>query len=420
MSPSRRPAWLDSMTNVLPDLSDRRRFGLLAGVRVLDLTSSLAGPYATLLLADMGAEVVKIERAGAGDDARQWGPPFLDGLSLWYASVNRNKASVTLDYASAAGKAVLDRLVQQADVVVTNLRPVVQEKLGIDHRSLQAIRPDLVYCSITGFGLTGRRRDLASYDLIAEGQSGVMDLTGEPDSPPQKVGTPAADLLAGMDGAFAVVAALFDRQRTGHGHVIDVSLVESMTRFLTPRVVSYLGSGEVPRRSGGRDSVIAVYQAFDTADDPITLGLANDRTFQRFCQVSGRPEWADDPAYADNRARRERRPELVSRIQEVLRTRTRAEWLEAFAAAGVPAGPINTVADLAEDEDLLERGMLFSIPVDGASPIPQVGTGWQLDGAPNGGATAPRPLGADTDDVLQRWAGITAADIVELRRSGVV
>ena len=409
-----------TMPPILPDLSDRERFSLLAGVRVLDLTSSLAGPYATLLLADMGAEVVKVERPGAGDDARQWGPPFLDGLSLWYASVNRNNASVTLDYATAAGKKVLDRLVEQADAVVTNLRPAVQEKLGVDHPSLQAIRKDLVHCSITGFGLTGRRRDLPSYDLIAEGHSGVMDLTGETDSPPQKVGTPAADLLAGMDGAFGVVAALFDRQRTGRGHVVDVSLVESMTRFLTPRVVSYLGSGEVPRRSGGRDSVIAVYQPFDTADYPITLGLANDRTFRRFCEVAGRPDWADDPAYLDNRSRRERRAKLVARIQEVLRTRTRAEWLEAFAAAGVPAGPINTVADLAVDEGLLERGMLFAIPVQGASPIPQVGTGWHLDGAPNGGATAARALGADTDDVLCRWAGLSGVEVADLRQAGVV
>jgi crotonobetainyl-CoA:carnitine CoA-transferase CaiB-like acyl-CoA transferase len=407
-------------TPVLPHLSDRPRFGLLAGVRVLDLTSSLAGPYATLLLADMGAEVAKIERPGVGDDARQWGPPFLDGLSLWYASVNRNKASVTLDYAALDGKAVLDRMVAQVDVVVTNLRPSVQEKLGVDHSSLQAIRPDLIHCSITGFGLTGRRRDLASYDLIAEGYSGVMDLTGEPESPPQKVGTPAADLLAGMDGAFAVVAALFDRQRTGRGHVVDVSLVESMTRFLSPRIVPYLGSGEVPHRSGGRDSVIAVYQAFDTADHPITLGLANDRTFSRFCQVAGRTEWLDDPAYADNRARRERRPELVARIQEVLRTRTRAEWLEAFAAAGVPAGPINTVADVAVDDGLLERGLLFSLPVEGGSPVPQVGTGWLLDGAPNGGASPPRPLGADGDEVLHRWAGLAPGEIGDLRRAGVV
>src|SRR5882762_1418208 len=420
MPSGRYPAWLDTMTTVLPDLSDRPRFGLLAGVRVLDLTSSLAGPYATLLLADMGAEVVKIERPGIGDDARQWGPPFLDGLSLWYASVNRNKASVTLDYAAPDGKAVLDRMVAEVDVVVTNLRPPVQEKLGVDHRSLQALRWDLVHCSITGFGLTGRRRDLASYDLIAEGYSGVMDLTGEPESPPQKVGTPAADLLAGMDGAFAVVAALFDRQRTGQGHVIDVSLVESMTRFLSPRIVPYLGSGEVPRRSGGRDSVIAVYQAFDTADHPITLGLANDRTFSRFCQVTGRSDWLDDPGHADNQVRRQRRSDLVARIQEVLRTRSRAEWLEAFAAAGVPAGPINTVADVAVDDGLLERGMLFSLRVDAGPSIPQVGTGWHLDGAPNGGASAPRPLGADSDDVLHRWAGLAPAEIAGLRAAGVV
>jgi crotonobetainyl-CoA:carnitine CoA-transferase CaiB-like acyl-CoA transferase len=386
----------------LPTLESTPRFALLDGIRVLDLTSSVAGPYATLLLADLGAEVAKIERPGTGDDVRAWGPPFLDGESLWYLSVNRNKASVVLDYATSDGYETLLSLVRAADVVVINLRPAVAERARVDYESLRAVRPDLVYCAITGFGLTGRRRDMVSYDLVAEGYSGVMDLTGEPESGPQKVGTPAADMLAGMDAAYAVVAALFDRSRTGCGHLLDISLVESMTRFLTPRVVPYLGSGELPRRSGGRDSVIAVYQALDTADEPITLGLGNDRIFARFCAVVDRADWSADPRYCDNRQRRAHRRELVEQIQAVLRTQPRRHWLAAFEAAGVPAGPINTVAEVAADEDLVDRGLFFSIRGSGA-PIPQVGTGWHLDGAPNGSASTPPRLGADTDRILAAW-----------------
>ncbi len=404
----------------LPGLDQGARFGLLDGVRVLDLTTSIAGPYATLLLADLGAEVAKVERPGAGDDVRGWGPPFLDGESLWYLSVNRNKASVTLDYSKPAGYGALLGLVRAADVVVVNLRPGVQERLGVDYETLRREKPDLVFCAITGFGLTGRRRDLVSYDLVAEGHSGVMDLTGEPDGGPQKVGTPAADMLAGMDAAYAVVAALFDRQRTGRGHLLDVSLAESMTRFLTPRVVTYLGSGEVPRRSGGRDSVIAVYQAFDTADEPITLGLGNDRIFGRFCALVGRSDWAANPDYADNQARRARRPELVELIQKVLLERPRTEWLAAFEEAGVPAGPINTVADVAADPAFVERGLLFSIEADGRHPIPQVGTGWHLDGAPNGAASAPPRLGADTEAILSGWAGLRSENVDALRDQGLV
>src|SRR5262245_6254563 len=275
-------------------------FDLLAGVRVIDLSTSIAGPYAAMLLGDMGAEVIKIERPGSGDDARAWGPPFIDGDSLWYVAVNRNKRSVALDFSTPRGRDALRALIKTSDVVIVNQPPRVQTKLAIDAATCRELRADIIHASITGFGLDGERSDWTCYDLIAEGYSGVMDLTGEPDSPPQKVGTPAADMLAGQDAAFAAVAALFDRTRSGQGKIIDIALVDSMTRFLSCRIVPYLGSGEVPRRSGGKDSVIAIYQPFDTADAPITLGLGNDNVWRRFWELVGQPEIAETPGYSSN------------------------------------------------------------------------------------------------------------------------
>lgn len=403
----------------LPAPPATRPLGLLAGTRVLDLTTSVAGPYGALLLADMGAEVVKIERLRGGDDSRAWGPPFLDGESLWFLSVNRNKRSVALDHAGAAGRAVLHDLVRQADVAIVNLVPRVQEKLGVDYATLAAVRPDLVFVSLTGFGLTGARRDLPCYDLIAEGLSGVMDLTGEAEGAPQKVGTPAADLLAGMDAAYAVVCALLDRARTGRGHKIDISMVESMTRFMTPRLVAYLGSGELPRRSGARDSVIAVYQTFEAADGPLTLGLGNDAIWKRFWEAVGRPERGADPALSTNAARRAARAGIVAEIQAILGTRPRAYWLERFAAAKVPAGPINRLDEVAADPELARRGLLYAIAGAGA-PIPQVGLGIRVDDRASGPGLPPPALGAHTEEVLAGWLGYSAERIAALRAEGVV
>ncbi len=394
-------------------------FGLLSGVTVLDLTNSVAGPYATLLLADLGAEVLKIEAPGAGDDSRHWGPPFQNGTSLWFLSLNRNKQSITLDYGRPAGRDILYRLVEMSDTVVMNLRPGVQRKLGLDYESLRARRPDLIFCSITGFGLSGPKRELRSYDLIAEGYSGVMDLTGEPDRDPQKIGTPAADMLAGMDAAFGVIAALFDRERTGRGHLIDVSLVESMARFLTPRIVPYLGSRDIPRRSGGTDSPIAVYQTFHTADLPITLGLGNDAIFLRFCEAVERPEWTRDSRFASNPERRAVREELVALIQAELVKRPRAEWLERFRASGVPAGPINRVDEVLAEEQLAARGLFYQVPGE-PDPVGQVGTGWHLDGAANGYRLPPPALGADTQEVLSQRLGMGAEELRVLGERGII
>jgi len=403
----------------LPSAPARDGFALLAGIRVLDFTTSVAGPYCTQQLADMGAEVIKIERPGGGDDARAWGPPFLDGESLWFLSVNRGKASVALDYSTAAGRAVLDDLVRRADVVVVNMVPRAQVKLGLDAGTLTAIKPDLIHASITGFGLDGERAERPCYDLIAEGYSGVMDLTGEADGDPQKVGAPAADLVSGMDAAYAIVCALFDRLRTGRGRIIDVAMVESMTRFMATRLVPYLGSGEVPKRSGAKDSVIAIYQVFHTADLPMTLGLGNDAIWKRFWAAVEKPEYAADPRYATNADRRAARADIVADIQAILKARRRDEWLERFAAANVPAGPIYRADEVTQDRALLQRGLFYAMH-DGERRIPQVGIGIHVDGAAGYHHGPPPRLGADGERVLREVLGYDAERVRALRDDKII
>lgn len=404
----------------LPPASGTTPLNLLEGIRVLDLTTSIAGPYASLLLADFGAEVLKIERPGRGDDARAWGPPFLDGESLWFLSVNRNKHSVTLDYAQPAGLEALHALVEVADVIIINQVGRSQKKLGIDYARLKAINPRLVHVSISGFGLTGSKTDQPCYDLIAEGYSGVMDLTGEsPESDPQKVGTPAADLLSGSDAAMAVLAALIDRGRTGKGHEIDIAMVESMARFMTPRIIPYLGSGELPRRSGGTDSVIAIYQTFRTADHPITLGLGNDAIWKRFCEAIGRPEMANDVRYGDNPGRRKYRAEIVREVQAVLLRQQREHWLQLFAEARIPSGPINRLDQVVSDPVLTERGLFYAAQRNGTA-VPQVGLGIRVDGNCNTYRKHPPRLGEDTRQAFASWLGWNEEAMNELDQAGLL
>ncbi len=393
----------------LPIVQTGAGFSFLSGIRVIDLTTSVAGPYGTMLLSDFGAEVIKIERP-EGDDAREWGPPFLDGQALWFSAVNRNKKSVVLDLRHEEGRAALRAMVRQADVFVTNQLPDVQRKLGLDADSIRRLRPDIVFVSITGFGLSGNRADLTCYDLIAEGYSGIMDLTGESGGPPQKIGAPAADMLAGQDAAMATMAALIDRRRSGQGHVIDVSLVESMTRFLACRISSYLGSGEVPTRSGGKDSVIAIYQPFETADLPINLGLGTDAIWKRFWEAVGDPAYGQDADFASNARRRENREAIVARIQAILRQRPRGDWLALFEEFRIPAGPINRIDEVAHDEDLQKRGLFFALR-DGMGRVsPQIGLGIQIDGQTCIPRSLPPRLGEHTEEELARLRG-QAADL---------
>ena len=392
---------------------------LLAGVRVIDVTTSLAGPYASLLLADLGAEVIKIERPGMGDDSRHWTPPELGGKALWYCSVNRNKRSVALDYSTEAGRNVLFDLIRTSDVFLTNQLPKVQAKLGIDWKSVSAAKPDIVFVSLTGFGLEGARSNDPCYDLIAEGYSGVMDLTGAPESGPQKVGTPAADLLGGADAALGCIAALFERRKSGSGHLVDIALVDSMVRFMTPKLVSYMGTGIVPRRTGGTDSVVAVYQVFETADAPMTLGLGNDNTWRRFCKAVGREDLLSDPALTSNAGRVVERARLVAEIAPILRTRSREAWLELFNRENVPAGPINSLDQVVADQELRNRGLFYSVD-DGGVDLPQVGLGMKVDRESAGCARPPQHLGQDTETVLEELLGYDKGRIASLRQEQVI
>lgn len=382
----------------LPIQDAAQGFQLLSGYTILDLTTSVAGPYATMLLSDFGAEVLKIERP-QGDDARHWGPPFLHGQSLWFSAVNRNKKSVVLDLKSPQSMEQFHALLGQADALICNQPLDIQQKLGLDYEALKRHKPDLVFVSITGFGLDGARAGLTCYDLIAEGYSGVMDVTGAAGGSPQKIGAPAADMLAGQDAAMSTIAALLARHKTGKGAKIDISLAESMTRFLSCRISSYLGSGEVPTRSGGTDSVIAIYQSFDTADEPLNLGLGSDAIWRRFWKCVDNPAYASRPEFATNADRRAHRSEIVADIQALLLRRTRAQWLERFARDRIPAGPINRVDDVAHDAAFQERGLFFTLR-DGERLSPQVGLGIRIDGQSAAPRSAPPGLGEHTDAVL--------------------
>nr|WP_315598466.1 CoA transferase [uncultured Cupriavidus sp.] len=415
---------LDSSTamdtlNTLPLQTAGAGLACLKGIRVVDFTTSVAGPYGTLLLADLGAEVIKVEKRNGGDDTRSWGPPFLDGESLWFLSMNRNKRSVTIDLTRPEGQRVAHELVRKADVVVLNTGQRVQQKLGLDYDTLKSLHPRLIHVTVTGFGLDGERADLPCYDLIAEGYSGVMHLTGEADGPPQKVGTPAADLLSGQDIAMATLAALFERTQTGAGKRIDVSMVATMARFMSPRIVPYLGSGEAPNRSGGTDSVIAIYQVFDTADAPITLGLGNDAIWHRFWQAVGQPEYGHQPGFETNASRRASRASIVQAIADLLATQPRQHWLALFAQHRIPSGPINGIDELAADVPLRESGFLFTAQGT-AGRVPQVGLGIRFDGSSDVLRSPPPALGQDTERILKEELSMSETCIAGLIDSEIV
>ncbi len=403
----------------LPLSAHSNSFDALQNIKVLDLSTSIAGPYGCQLLADFGAEVIKIEKPIGGDDSRAWGPPFLNNESLWYLSVNRNKSSVVIDMTQPEGRRLLEKLVAQADVLVTNFLPKVQKKLEVDAAHLHQINPQLIHISLTGFGLEGERSSFACYDLIAEGYSGVMDMTGEIDQDPQKIGTPAADLLAGMDLAIATMAALIKRSRDRHGHSIDIAMVDSMTRFMTPRLISYLGSGALPRRDGAKESVIAIYQVFQTLDEPITLGLGNDAIWKRFWTALNEPNFILNGPYQSNVDRRQHRQELVSLIQDRLKMRPRNDWLKLFQANNIPAGPINRLDQISSDPEMLKRGMFYAVPKDGVV-IPQVGLGIQIDGEQSFCHKPPPSLGEDTSNVLRDWLNFSSDDIDQLLEHKII
>ncbi|NCT71000.1 MAG: CoA transferase [Xanthomonadaceae bacterium] len=398
----------------------------LAGVRVLDLTRVLAGPWCTQTLADLGADVIKVERPGSGDDTRGWGPPFLrdaDGNetteSAYYLCANRNKRSLTVDISTEEGQAVIRRLAQHSDVVVENFKVGDMARYGLDAQTLRASNPRLVYCSITGFGQDGPYAQRAGYDFAIQGLGGLMSVTGAADGEPQKVGVAVADLFTGMYAAVAILAALRHRDATGEGQVIDMALLDAQVAMLANLGSHYLVSGDVPPRQGNAHANIVPYQVFAVADGHLIVAVGNDRQFARLCELLGAPTLAGDVRFATNAGRVRHRDVLVPMLQSAFRSHDRQTWLASLEAAGIPCGPVNDIADVFADPQVLARGMVAHVEHPHAGAVPLVASPLKLSATPADLRHAPPLLGQHTDEVL-REAGYDDAEIAALRARGAI
>ena len=391
----------------------------LEGVRVVDLTRFMAGPFGTAMLGDYGADILKVEPPGEGDGARAWGPPFMGGESVYFLSVNRNKRSLTLNLRHPEGVALLLKLVDRADVLVENFTPGTMSRLGIGGEVLRERNPRLIYCAISGFGQSGPYRDRPAFDLILQGMGGVMSTTGEEGGGPVRVGIPIADIAGGMYAAYAIVLALLSRGRTGVGQFLDVSMMDAQISWLSYYVGIYLASGEVPPRRGSAHATVVPYQAFVCADGrSITLGTGNDRLFRRFCEIAGLT-LADDPRFGTNPDRIRHRAELIPMLEAVFRARPAGAWIEALGAAGVPCGPISTVDEIVRDPQVRAREMLVEIDHPSAGRITVPGLPIKFPGAPGSIRRPPPRLGEHTAEVLEEL-GVPADEIPRLRRLGVI
>jgi formyl-CoA transferase len=391
----------------------------LAGVRVVDLTRVMTGPYCTMMLADMGAEVIKVEQPGKGDDTRAWGPPFSAGEANYYLSVNRNKRSIALDLKSEGGKAILWKMIETADVVVENFSPGTIGRLGFDYDAVAARRPEIVYCSISGFGQTGPGRNWTAYDLILQGMSGIMSLTGQEDGPPTRVGIPIADMTSGMFAAYATVAALYRKANGGGGEFIDASLLGAQVSMLTYYTVNYHMNGIVARRVGNRHPTIAPYDTYPTADGFICLAIGNDALWGRFCGVMGWPELANDPRYARNQDRVARYQELTAMITAKFATMTTAELLAALGAVNVPCGPISSIDEVFANSQTQHERLARTVEHPTIGPLTVPGMPYHLRTADLEVNLPPPLLGEHTDTILTEL-GFDEAAIDTLRASGAV
>jgi crotonobetainyl-CoA:carnitine CoA-transferase CaiB-like acyl-CoA transferase len=393
--------------------------GPLAGYRVLDLARILSGPYCTMMLGDFGAEIIKVERPGAGDDTRHWGPPFVAGESAYYLSINRNKRSITVDFGQEAGREIVYALARTADVAIENFRPGTADRIGIGYERLRQENPRIVYCSISGFGQEGPYRDYPGYDALAQAMSGMMSISGEPDGTPMKHGMSIADIGAGMWAAFAIVSALLARERTGEGQAIDISLLDAQLSWLTYAAGNFFATGENPGRFGSAHPSIVPYQPFATADGYLMLAVGNDRLWQRFCDIVGEPELATQPGFATSAERVINREAVIDRIAAIMRKRTTEEWLRMLGEAGIPAGPINTVAQALTDPHVLAREVVVTLDHPMAGQVRATGIPAKLSATPGEVQSAPPLLGEHTDEVLGSL-GYGARDIARLRDDGVI
>jgi crotonobetainyl-CoA:carnitine CoA-transferase CaiB-like acyl-CoA transferase len=388
----------------------------LDGITVLDLTRVLSGPYCTMLLADMGARVIKIEQPGKGDDTRAWGPPFLEGESAYFLSINRNKESVTVDFKHPEGRRLLEQLVANSDVVVENFRPGTLAKLGLDYQSLAPRHPRLIYCSISGFGQTGPRAKEAGYDAVMQGEGGLMSITGDPGGPGVRLGVAIADVTSGMFAAYGVAMALFARERTGRGQEVDLAMLDTVAALLTYQAGNYFASGKVPARLGNRHPSIVPYETFSASDGDFVLAVGNDDQWRRFCAVAGLPE---DPRFATNRQRVTNYDAVRPLIADRLRTQPRQLWIDRLNAAGVPCGSVRNLQELFADPQIQARQMVAGIEHATIGDLRVLGVPVKLSDTPGAVRTPPPRLGEHTDAVLHDF-GFSDDAIADLRRQKVI
>ncbi|MGQ4877083.1 CaiB/BaiF CoA transferase family protein [Billgrantia sp. LNSP4103-1] len=401
----------------------------LEGVTVLDMSRVLAGPWAGQLFADLGARVIKIEHPGRGDDTRGWGPPWLadeqgveqadlERVAAYFLCANRGKQSLAVDIASDRGQALVRQLAEGADVVLENFKVGGLAKYGLDYASLKTLNPRLIGCSITGFGQDGPYAHRAGYDFMIQAMGGLMSVSGEPDGMPMKTGVAITDVMTGLYATIGVLAALHERSRSGEGRHVDVALLDVQVAALANQALNTLVSGASPQRHGNAHPNIVPYQAFACADGHLVLTVGNDGQFSRLAELVGHPEWASDPAYATNAARVGHRDALVPKLQAILMTRKRDEWLAELEARGIPAGPINTIAEVFDDPQVKHRGMQRTLK-RGELEVPQVACPLRFDNEPAVSEVAPPRLGQDSDAILAEM-GLSTEDIQRLRREGIV
>jgi crotonobetainyl-CoA:carnitine CoA-transferase CaiB-like acyl-CoA transferase len=400
--------------------------GPLTGLRVLDLTRVLAGPWATQMLADFGAEVIKIEKPGAGDDTRGWGPPFLtnadgtQGDAAYFQSANRGKWSVCIDMSVAEGQKLIRDLAAKSDIVIENFKVGGLAKYGLDYDALRKVNPRLIYCSITGFGQDGPFANRAGYDFMIQGMAGVMSITGEKDGSPMKMGVAFSDVFAGLHAVIGIQAALFHREKTGEGQHIDISLLDSQVAVLANQALNYLVGGKVPGRLGNAHPNIVPYQTFETNDGHIIMAVGNDRQYAEYCTIIGASHLANDEKYKTNRGRVENRDTLIPLLQPFMKARTTAQWVEAFEAASVPCGPINTIDQVFSNPQVLARGMQIGLTRDDGIQVPGVANPIVFSETPlDYDKPSPR-LGDGTEQILKNVLSLNPRDIASLKKSGAI
>ena len=391
----------------------------LEGVRVLDLTQIMAGPYCTMMLADMGADVVKVEKPNGGDDTRRMGPPFIEGESAAFLGINRNKRSIVIDLRSDPGRELAQRMARESDVLVQNFRPGSLDRMGLGYEQVREINPAIVYCTISGFGATGPYAQRGGFDLVTQGMSGLMSVTGHAGSPPVKVGVPLCDLNAGMFGAIGILTAYINRLRTGQGQHVDTSLLEGGIAYTFWESAMFFATGEVPEPKGSAHRLTAPYQAFETSDGYVNIGAANQANWERLCAAIGRDELVSDPRFVEPRDRMNNIDALVSTLEQTFAQHSSDHWLETLEAAGVPAGPINDLAEVYADPQVQAREMMVETDHPVAGRVKNIGIPIKLSETP-GRFQRPAPaLGQHTDEVLTEL-GCSPNDIDKLRSEGVV